>query len=323
MARPLRIKYKGAYYHIAARGNERKKIFFSKADYGKFKEYLREAQDRYGCFLLCYVLMSNHYHLILETPNADISEIMHYINGSYTGYINRRRRRSGHLFQGRYKSILVDADRYLLELSRYVHLNPVRANIVKRPEDFNYSSYRSYIFKKTEDIIHRDLILGMISTRDRNPQKLYKDFVERSIEEDLEDPLKDLYAGSILGGKTFIKEALNRLEDDTVIQKEETSHRAELQVAFATDHIINAIAFYYKISSDELLRDRGEYRNIAIHLMKKWTSITNKQIGGLFGDLSYTAVSKANKRFIMKMKKDRKLRKRFDDVLKNMSHVKG
>ena len=120
MARPLRIKYEGAFYHITARGNERKKIFFA-----KFKEYLKEAQDRYGHFLNCYVLMSNHYHMILETPNADISKIMHYLNGSYTGYINRRRRRSGHLFQGRYKSILVDVDSYLLELSRYVHLNPL------------------------------------------------------------------------------------------------------------------------------------------------------------------------------------------------------
>lgn len=263
------------------------------------------------------------FHLILETPNADISKIMHYLNGSYTGYINRRRRRSGHFFQGRYKSTLVDVDSYLLELSRYVHLNPVRANIVKRPEDFNNSSYRSYISKKKEDIIHRDLILGMISKSDRNSQKLYKDFVEMSIEEDLEDPLKDSYAGSILGGKTFIKEALNRLEDDTVIQKEEISHRTELQVAFATDQIIDAIAFYYKISPDELLRDRGEYRNIAIHLMKKWTSITNKQIGGLFGGLSYTAVSKANQRFIVKLKKDRKLRRRVNDIVKNMSHVKG
>ena len=170
MARPLRIKYEGAFYHITARGNERKKIFFAKSDYAKFKEYLKEAQDRYGHFLHCYVLMSNHYHLILETPNADISKIMHYINGSYAGYINRRRRRSGHHFQGRYRSIPIDMDSYSLELSRYVHLNPV---------------------------------------------------------------------------------------------------------------------------------------------------------GDLFGGLSFTAVSKANQRFMMRMKKDRKLRRNVDDILRNMSHVKG
>jgi len=323
MARPLRIKYEGAVYHITARGNERKKIFFAKSDYAKFKEYLKEARDRYGYFLHCYVLMSNHYHLILETPNADISKIMHYINGSYTGYINRRKRRSGHLFQGRYKSILVDVDSYLLELSRYIHLNPVRAKIVKRPEDYPYSSYKSFISKKKEDIVHRDLILEMISGSRRNPQKIYMEFVERSMEEDAEDPLKNLYAGSILGGKGFIKEALDRLKDDTFFGKEETSYRTELQFAFATEQIIDSIASYFELTPEEVLKDRGDCRNITIHLMKKRTSVTNKQIGDLFGGLSFTAVSKANQRFIVRMKKDRKLRRRVEDLLRNMSHVKG
>jgi len=267
--------------------------------------------------------MSNHYHLILETPNADISKIMHYINGSYTGYINRRRRRSGHLFQGRYKSILVDIDSYLLELSRYVHLNPVRAKVVKRPEDYSYSSFKSFISKKKEEIIHRDLILGMISKSGRNSQRMYREFVEKSMEEDLEDPLKNSYAGSILGGKRFVKEALNRLKDDNVIEKEETSHRTELQAAFATEQIIDTIASYFQLTPEEVLKDRGDYRNIALHLMKKWTSVTNKQIGDLFGGVSFTAVSKANQRFMMRMKKDRKLRKRVDDIMRNMSHVKG
>lgn len=122
-----------------------------------------------GVSFIATSCMSNHYHLILETPKAGISKIMHYINGSYTGYINRRRRRrSGHLFQGRYKSILFDVDSYLLELSRYVHLNPVRANMVKRPEDFSHSSYMSYISKKKEDIVYRDLKLGMVSKSGRN-----------------------------------------------------------------------------------------------------------------------------------------------------------
>ena len=145
MARPLRIEYKGAFYHITARGNERRRIFFSKADYDKFKDYLGKAQDKYGYLLHCYMLMTNHYHLLIETPNPNMSKLMHYLNGSYTGYINRRRKRSGHLFQGRYKAILVDADSYFLELSRYVHLNPVTANMVFNPEDYPYSSYSYFI----------------------------------------------------------------------------------------------------------------------------------------------------------------------------------
>ena len=161
MARPLRIEYKGAFYHITARGNERKRIFFSKADYEKFKDYLRKAQDKYGYLLHCYMLMTNH--LLIETPNPNMSKLMHYLNGSYTSYINRRRKRSGHLFQGRYKSILVDADSYFLELSRYVHLNPVRANMVSNPEDYPYSSYSTYISNKKDGLVHTDLIFGMMS----------------------------------------------------------------------------------------------------------------------------------------------------------------
>ena len=144
---------------------------------------MRKAQDKYGYLLHCYMLMSNHYHLLLETPNSDVSRIMHYINGSYTNYINRRKKRSGHLFQGRFKAVLVDVDSYFLELSRYLHLNPVRARMVTKPEDYPYSSYRSYIFKKKEDIVHRDLLLGMISKSSRYSQKKYRNLVHQAIEE--------------------------------------------------------------------------------------------------------------------------------------------
>ena len=153
MARPLRIEYEGALYHVTARGNERRRIYYSQSDYEKFKDYLKEAQEKYGYVLHCYVLMNNHYHLILETPEANLSRVMHYINGSYTNYINIKRKRSGHLFQGRYKAILIDRDRYLLELSRYVHLNPIRAAIAAKPEDYVHSSYRSFVTRSKEDIV--------------------------------------------------------------------------------------------------------------------------------------------------------------------------
>jgi REP element-mobilizing transposase RayT len=177
MARPIRIEYKGAY-HVTARGNEKKRIFFNKFDYKKFKEYVSDAQDKFNFSIQCYMLMSNHYHLILETPEANLTKVMHYINGSYTNYVNRRRGRNGHLLQGRYKAILIDKDNYLLELSRYVHLNPVRANMVARPEDYAFSSYRSYIEKANENIVHRDLILSMVSKDSRYSRKRYRNFVE-------------------------------------------------------------------------------------------------------------------------------------------------
>jgi len=160
MARPLRIEYEGAYYHITARGNEKRKIYFTKSDYEKFKGYLAEAKKKYGIIIHSYVLMSNHYHLIIQTPEANLSKAMHYINGSYTTYTNIKRNRSGHLFQGRYKAILIDRDNYLLELSRYLHLNPVRAGMVNRPEEYPYSSYKTYISRSKEDISYIPLFAG-------------------------------------------------------------------------------------------------------------------------------------------------------------------
>src|SRR4030067_396555 len=175
MARPLRIEFKGAVYHITARGNERKKIYLSKIDYEKFLKYLDDTKKKYNVVIHCYVLMSNHYHLIIETPEANLSKVMHYINGSYTTYFNIKRKRSGHLFQGRFKSIIVDKDNYLLELSRYIHLNPVRAGIVEKPEDYQYSSYKTYIAKSENALITDYLVLGLLNHQNGNAKDEYRD----------------------------------------------------------------------------------------------------------------------------------------------------
>ena len=139
MARPLRICYPGAFYHITARGNERKAIFKSNQDRVKFLSYLETAYKRYGALIHGYCLMDNHYHLLLETPGENLSQVMHHINGAYTTYYNVKRKRSGHLFQGRYKAIVVEKDAYCQELSRYIHLNPVRAGIVKSVDEYPWS----------------------------------------------------------------------------------------------------------------------------------------------------------------------------------------
>ena len=133
MARPLRIEYPGAFYHVTSRGNEQKDIFKSKSDREKFISYLESASIRYGAVIHAYCLMSNHYHLLVETPHGNLSQIMKHINSSYTIYYNVKRKRAGHLLQGRFKAILVDGDVYATELSRYIHLNPVRAGIVTVP----------------------------------------------------------------------------------------------------------------------------------------------------------------------------------------------
>src|SRR3990170_8349518 len=145
MARPLRIEFEGAFYHITSRGNLRDRIFFDDKDRETFLEILRRTKERYGYLLHAYALMGNHYHLLIETPKANISQIMQNINTSYTVYVNRKYQRSGHLFQGRFKGIIVDKDEYLIALSRYIHLNPVRAKIVQKLEDYKWTSYKAFI----------------------------------------------------------------------------------------------------------------------------------------------------------------------------------
>jgi putative transposase len=150
MARPLRVEFEGALYHLTGRGNARQKVFADQADCTKFVQLLMESLERYDVVLHGYVLMGNHYHLIAETRRANLGQWMHWLTTAYTVYFNRRHRRAGHLFQGRYKSIVVEAEGYLLSLSRYVHLNPVRGQVIgrgdpverrKRLRDWHWGSY--------------------------------------------------------------------------------------------------------------------------------------------------------------------------------------
>ena len=322
MARPLRIEYENAFYHVTSRGNERRKIFFSQSDYEKFKAYLKDGQDKYGYLLHGYVLMANHFHLLVETPNANLSKLMHFINGSYTTYINRRKGRSGHLFQGRYKAVLVDKDSYLLELSRYIHLNPVRAGLTEKPEDYSYSSYRSYLVKKGENIVYPDLILEMMSKNRKTAQKKYREFVKRGLDQELEDPLKKVYGGAILGGKMFIKEILDRLKED-IPGKNDISFKRELSSAAAGEEILAMVQKYYKASLEELIARKGDPRNMAIYLLKTYTAASNSQIGEMFGGLGISSVSKVFERFKGKVNKNRLLKKQLRYFSQNMSNVKG
>jgi putative transposase len=144
MARPLRIEYPGAHYHVMSRGNERRPIVRDDADREKRLDWLRRTIETYGWRLHAFTLMNNHDHLFVETPEAKLSAGMQFFNGAYTSYFNRRYRRAGHLLQGRYKAQLVEEEGYYLEVSRYIHLNAVRACCVERPEQYRWSSYPSY-----------------------------------------------------------------------------------------------------------------------------------------------------------------------------------
>jgi len=178
MSRPLRIEFAGALYHITARGNARQAIYDDDQDRHTFLEYLSKVIKRYDWLCHAYCLMDNHYHLLVETQSPTLSKGMKHLNGNYTQSYNRRHNRVGHLFQGRYKGILVEKDSYLLELSRYIVLNPVRARMVRSAKDWPWSSYRAITGLATKpDCLTTDCILGLFGKKRAIAQQSYRQFV--------------------------------------------------------------------------------------------------------------------------------------------------
>ena len=213
MSRPLRIEFEGALYHITARGNERKSIFRSSNDRERFLQMLECSCERYQWLCHAYCLMGNHYHLVIETPCGNLSKGIAYLNGRYSQYFNRAHRRVGHVFQGRYKSILVEKQSYLLELSRYVVLNPVRAGMVHTPHEWPWSSYRGTAgLSKPRNFLTPEWILRHFSKYQLEACLQYRKFVLEG--RGMPAPWEHLKQQIYLGSDQFVEDALSNISDD-------------------------------------------------------------------------------------------------------------
>jgi len=211
MARPLRIEYPGAIYHVTARGNARQSIYHDDKDRQKFLEILNDVVIRFNWICHGYCLMTNHYHLLIETVDGNLSAGMRQVNGIYTQYINHRHHSTGHVFQGRFKAILVDKEAYLLELCRYIVLNPVRAGMVKDPGAYHWSSYRATAGqKKAANLLSTDWVLSQFKENRKRAQKIYKAFVKDGIGVDV---WKDLQFQCLLGDRVFCERFVSQLTD--------------------------------------------------------------------------------------------------------------
>ena len=310
MARPYRLQGENYLYHIISRGDDRKKIYTISSDYDRFMDYVMKAKTRYQFSLYAYCLMANHFHLLLETMLPNISRIIHYIKGSYTTYYNIRHRRTGHLFQGRFKSIVVDKDTYFLELTRYIHLNPVYAGIVHDPVAYSRSSYRAYMGKKDE-YIDRDKVkkyLGMTRAE-------YHGFVLDGMKKP-KDPLKEVYAGFLLGSVGFIKDKLQDLEIQ--ITSDDVAHKKALRNnAQIAEDIITVVKRYYGTTMKEIRRSterpmRGKH--VLAYLLRTYTGLSNREIGAYVA-MRHSAVSKACMAIERLLKTDRKLKRTVDSII--------
>ena len=311
MARPLRIIFPGAFYHVTSRGNEGRNVFKSRRDREKFAEYLESASQRYKAVIHAYCLMDNHYHLLVETPLGNLPQIMHHINGAYTTYFNVKRKRSGHLFQGRYKAILVAIDEYAKELSRYIHLNPVRAKLVETPEKYDWSSYKFYIGKqKPPKWLYRDFILSYFGNDISNAQKIYQSFVKALTNEQDEGFLEQVVSSTLLGSAEFIaliKDTYlaGRKPDKNVPALKKLSERASM------GDILDEVE---SVAGEE----QSLVRDIKLYLCRRYTGEKLKDIGRHFG-IGESGVSKAYRRILEKIPEDLKLRSKIEEIEKNLS----
>ena len=203
----LRIHFPGACYHVILRGNGGQDIFFNKKDRSRFFLLLQEGIERYGHRIHAFCLMTNHVHLAVQVGDIHLSRIMQNLSFRYTRFINRHKKSMGHLFQGRYKALLIDVDSYLLELIRYIHLNPVRARIAQSPDEYPWSSHKAYVGKEKIEWLTTDWLLGQYSKRLVNARKEYVEFINRGMPEGHRKEFhRGSFEGRILGDDGFIRE---------------------------------------------------------------------------------------------------------------------
>jgi putative transposase len=235
MARPLRIEYDGAVYHVTSRGNAGTKIYRDDTDRARFLEVLGAVVERFGWICHAYCLMGNHYHLLVETPQPNLSRGMQHLNGVYTQWFNRRHSRGGHLVQGRFKSIVVEKESYLLELARYIVLNPVRAKLVRSARDWRWSSYRATAGQTDPpDFLTVDWLLSQFARNRGKATRAYRDFVKRGKGVDV---WEDVTASVLMGSDAFVqslKPLLRDVEENREIRGEQRlAARPTLEELFA------------------------------------------------------------------------------------------
>ena len=301
MARPLRLAFENATYHITARGNRRENIFYSDKDKAVFLEKMKEAFEKYSFTCYAYCLMDNHYHSFIKTPHANISEGMHYLNASYTNWFKAEHKIVGVIFQGRYKSILVEEDSYGLRLSAYIHLNPLRARIVDDLYKYEWSSFLDYMGKrKSIDRLDAEFILRQFDEDMRKARRRYRRFVLENI--DMDNPLEDSYRGVALGSEGFVDRIKGKIK--SLGRKREVTG-TRIAGRYSGEEVIKCIMTRLGVERKEIFRKkRGNiYHQLALYFIKRYTMMSLKEIGVEFG-MDYAAVSQSCKRLEELVKRD-------------------
>jgi putative transposase len=307
------------------RGRRGDPIFFGHSDYFQFIDLLQDTSEMWNMRITAYCLMPNHYHLLVQTPDANISRCMRHIDGVYTQSFNRRNNCDGQLFRGRYKSILIEVDQYLLHLVRYIHRNPLKAGLVDRIEKYPWSSHKGYLSKaKKWNWLYKDFLLSMLSTQSSEQLKHYRDFMskEDGDEKMVGKIIEQKKWPSILGSKDFI----NLIKKKFFLKKIDDEIPQSKELAPDVRRIKKIICQSYNINESELLSSKrgvfNEARNVAIYLTRRLRGDSLKRIAEQYRIQKYSSVSSVIERMKAMITADRKFRKRVEDLYALLSKSK-
>jgi REP element-mobilizing transposase RayT len=295
MARKPRVDVAGGLYHMITRGNNRRAIFESAEDYTKFLSLLEIQKGKLPFFLYAYCLMSNHVHLLMERQADPLSRVMHRVLTGYSQYYNRKYRRSGHLLQGRHKAILCQSDRYLSELVRYIHLNPVRAGMVRKPENYQYSSHRYYLGEKTGGLVDVDPVLRHFGAKKKVARERYCEFVRAGMKLGHRDEFYRAEEGRILGSEEFVDATIHRLGELEPGGKAKRHRIAAHSASFDAEALITAVEQVCGLERQQFCSRGKDARLVrvkeALILVGSRTGASNRVLSDLVG-LSSSTVSR-------------------------------
>jgi REP element-mobilizing transposase RayT len=316
MARAWRIEYEGALYHVLSRGNERQDIVINDDDRRLFLTTAAEMAERFEIDIFAYVLMDNHYHLLFRTNSANLCRSMQWFGATYTKRFNLRHDRSGHLFQGRYKNMLVQNDAYLLQLSCYIHRNPLRAGMVRRLADYPWSSYRAYAYGKSrQNWLKTDVVLAQFRNVD-DPHKAYRENIQKYAQEE-HRVWEDLRHGIFVGTEKFVNKIKNRYLPDRPhaelpSQKQATRDVNLEAVISRTAGILNCDMKHFR-EANRISKSLKADRDLLIYIAWQLGVAGNQKIGEMFG-ISYSAVSQRVRIAKEMLNKDKAVERKYRQI---------
>jgi putative transposase len=312
MARSVRLDFPESLCHVLSRGNERREIFYDEEDYQQFLKLLARMSKKYCLEIHAYVLMPNHYHLLIRAKQAHLSRGLQWLGVSYAVWFNRRHKRSGHLFQGRFKSFLVQDEKYFAALCLYIHGNPLRAGLVQNLSEYRWSSYRGYVNRDEEEAwVKKELVLSLYGG---NPKKFERD--QRASLKQLPKILDDLHSGLYLGKEEFAQECLAMVKGKEHPEKPQI--RSVLQRQNIREIAIRVLRSLDETDPELILRTTSRkekpMRDMGIYILTQLGIFTNRAIGELFG-VGYTAITESAKRAESRLAHDKTMGQKVGKIL--------